>query len=485
MVHSKEPVLPLGNFLFPRIFQAFGIAIRPSNLVIAFGALTILCLTGAIMDLSRTVVVDPGFVGAAPRDRLPPGTPGPAPETRPARGVTELDLYLLPDKTLTQNFIESRKGSVESREATRAGVFATLWRFGDREFHHALYALLSWNVPGLVRSVTNGAKALVWAFRWHTLYSLVFFAVAFVVLSLAGVAICRSAALQFARAERPRLTQAVRFGRRRLLSLLGAEMAPAALVAAFGLPTILLGLVGNIPFAGPVLTGVFLPLSLLVACAAAIVLVGMIGGAGLMAPAIAYEDADGFDAVVRSFLVFSEPWRMGFYALAAALYGAVCYVFVRLFGFLLLWTTYRFLEVGFVKQNATLHAIWPEPTFGSFLGPGAALPDAWYLGLAALLIRLWVLIVVGVMASFVISFYFSASTIIYALLRRRADGIALEEISAGSDPTGSGAAGQAAVEPWMSETGPGTAAPAPTTAMNEGSEPGPYPAAGDPPQTSG
>ncbi len=483
MIHEKEPVLPLGNFLFPRIFQAFRIAVRPSNLVIAFAALMILGLTGRIMDLSRTVVVDPGFAGAALRDTARPGTTstaasGTSPQIRPARGVTELDLYLLPDATLTKNFIESRREFGASKDAARTGVFTTLWRFGDKEFHNALYALLSWNIPGFVRSVTNGAKALLWAFRWHTLYSIVFFTVALVVLSLAGLALCRSAALQFAGAGRSDPAQAVRFGRRRLLSLLGAELVPAALIAAFGLPTILLGLLGNIPMAGPVLTGLFLPLSLLIACAVAVVLLGMIGGASLMAPAIAYEDADGFDAVVRSFLVFSEPWRMGFYTIAAALYGAICYVFVRFFGFLLLWTTYRFLEIGFVNQNASLHAIWPEPTFASFLVPGAALPGAWYLSLAALLIRLWVLVVIGITASFVVSFYFSASTIIYALLRQRADGIALEEIAARSD--------EASVGSPLPEAGPEATAPAPTTAVDGGSgpQPEPRPPSGGSPQPS-
>jgi hypothetical protein len=118
MVHEKEPVLPLGNFLFPRIFQAFRIAIRPTNLLIALAALTILCLTGRIMDLSRTVVVDPGFAGTAAA--VPPGATS---EIRRPRGTTELDLYLLPDTTLTKNFIESRKGFIESKEAARAGVF--------------------------------------------------------------------------------------------------------------------------------------------------------------------------------------------------------------------------------------------------------------------------------------------------------------------------------------------------------------------------
>jgi len=39
-----------------------------------------------------------------------------------------------------------------------------------------------------------------------------------------------------------------------------------------------------------------------------------------------------------------------------------------------------------------------------------------------------VLAVVGLLASFVISFYFSANAIIYALMRNRVDNIALEDV---------------------------------------------------------
>jgi hypothetical protein len=50
------------------------------------------------------------------------------------------------------------------------------------------------------------------------------------------------------------------------------------------------------------------------------------------------------------------------------------------------------------------------------------------LWLAALLVRIWVLAVIGLTVSFIISFYFSANTIIYALMRHRTDGNPLEEI---------------------------------------------------------
>ena len=45
----------------------------------------------------------------------------------------------------------------------------------------------------------------------------------------------------------------------------------------------------------------------------------------------------------------------------------------------------------------------------------------------------WVIIVVGLMVSYVISFYFSANTIIYALMRKRVDKTALDEVYTGAD----------------------------------------------------
>ena len=94
-----------------------------------------------------------------------------------------------------------------------------------------------------------------------------------------------------------------------------------------------------------------------------------------MFPAIAYEDSDFFDAISRSFSsVYAKPWRMGFYTLVAAVYGAVCYLFVRFFVFLLLWATYGFLQFG-LSDNAKLQAIWPEPSFDNLLGTAAVAPE--------------------------------------------------------------------------------------------------------------
>jgi hypothetical protein len=166
----------------------------------------------------------------------------------------------------------------------------------------------------------------------------------------------------------------------------------------------------------------------------AIIAIGTLAGFNLMLPTIAYEDSDCFDAISRSFsYVYAKPWRMGFYTVAAAVYGAICYAFVRFFCYLLLQITRMFLQFGFFNENEKLARIWPEPNFTDFLGATEAAPTNWSTSAGEFLINLWVLVVVGLMVSFVISFYFSANTIIYALMRNRVDKTSLDEVYTGSD----------------------------------------------------
>jgi uncharacterized membrane protein YgaE (UPF0421/DUF939 family) len=72
-------------------------------------------------------------------------------------------------------------------------------------------------------------------------------------------------------------------------------------------------------------------------------------------------------------------------------------------------------------------AIWPEPSFSQLAAYSAAAGN-WSESIAAFLVYLFVLAIVGLVVSFIISFYFSASTVIYALMRNKVDNTALEEI---------------------------------------------------------
>lgn len=431
MSDQRERILPLDSFLFPRIFQAFRMSIQPSKLILAFAALAVICLTGWLMDSINPTVVTSG-------------------------GMTELDAYRIgvprqDDRVLPPAAME-----------TRTGVFRTLWNFDTRHLHSAVWALFELNFRQVIGSILACFVALVWAFRYHTIYSLIFFAIVLAAMSLAGGAICRIAAMQFARGERPGLTAAVRFSVRKFPSFFTAPITPMIIILVLGAVIMLLGLWGNIPVVGELSVGLLLPFAFAAAAIIAVIAIGTLAGFSLMFPTIAYEDAECFDAISHSFsYVYAKPWRAGFYMVVAFVYGAIGYVFVRFFAFLLLWITYAFLQAGFMRENEKLHAIWQEPTFGDLLGVIAATGD-WSTSAAVFLVYFWALIVVGLVVAFVISFYFSASTIIYALLRKRVDLIPIEDIyTYPEDASAEPVAAQAATQQSPTEgrtpsaTGPG------------------------------
>ncbi|UCG55623.1 MAG: hypothetical protein JSU70_12230 [Phycisphaerales bacterium] len=414
MDSDMESAHLLDSFLFPKIFQAFRMAIQPSKLIIAFLGLVVICLAGRIMDLNKTVVTTPLSPGLAGDTRSGASQPS---------GVTELLVHITnPDAV-------ERYIAASSKDREFRGVFSTLWGFGTDRFHGALRCLFRFDLLGVAANIADCFQAMVWAVRYHFMYSIIFFAIALAVMSITGGAICRIAAMQFAVGERPRLTEAVRYSTKRFTSYFTAPLAPACIIAFIGLFIFVVGLMGNIPYAGELVMAIGMPLVLFAGVLIAVVLIGALAGFNLMFPAVAYENSDSFDSISRSFsYVYAKPWRMGFYTATATAYGAVSYIFVRFFAFLMLWISYRFLQLGVLRDNAKLKAIWPEPSFPYFVGAASPTPGNWSAAAAAFLVYLCILAVIGLVVSFVISFYFSANTIIYSLMRNRVDNTELSDI---------------------------------------------------------
>jgi hypothetical protein len=406
MVSEKQPLQLLDNLLFPKIFRTFRIAIQPAKLVIAFLTLVIICLAGWLMDFSKTVVATKGSQG----------------------NETELQIYMA-DPGGVQPYIESFKEKGE-----RTGVFTTLWCFAAARFKGAVDSLFAFNLPAVVENIIDCFKTIGWALKYHFLYCIIFFVIKLAAISVGGGAICRIAALQFARGEKPGLTEALRFSIKKFTSFFATPLVPVGMVILIGVFIFLLGLIGNIPRAGELIMAVFIFLALIAGALIAIVLIGSVAGFNLMFPAVAYDGSDCFDAISRSFsYVYARPWRMGFYTAIAAIYGAICYTFVRLFAFLLLWVTHRFLQLGVWVDNSSkevnkLMAIWQEPRFIKLADSSGLAAGNWSESLAAFLVQLLLLAVVGLVVSFIISFYFSANTIIYSLMRNKVDSTALDDV---------------------------------------------------------
>jgi len=402
MANKKESTQWFDNLLFPKVFQTFRIAIQPSKLIIAFLAVAVICVAGQLMDLNKTVATTPRTQGQE----------------------TELHIYVTTPAQL-ESYIEAAKENGE-----HIGVFSTLWRFAATRFYGVLYSLFTFDLQGVVGNIIDCFKALVWAFKYHYIYSIIFFAITLTMISIAGGAICRIAALQFAQDEKPGLTETLRFSAKKFTSFFAAPLAPAGIIIFIGFFIFLLGLVGNIPWAGKSIMVIFMFLALIAGGLITVVLIGAVAGFNLMFPAVAYENADCFDAISRAFsYIFAKPWRMGFYTAIAAVYGAICYMFVRFFAFLLLWVTYWALQLGILGDNSKLTAIWQDkPTFMNLIVPPdwAALNQLESLG--AFLVYLLLLAVVVLIVAFLVSFYFSANTIIYALIRKAVDNTALEDV---------------------------------------------------------
>jgi hypothetical protein len=390
MGNEQQSAQCLDKYLFPKVFQSFRMAIQPSKLIIAFGAMVIICLAGWIMDFNKTVVV-----------------------------AKEAQL-----KPYIANY---------EKTGERTGVFSELWKYSASRFQGAVNSMFAFNLLAVAANIAECFKVLSWAIKYHTIYCLTFFAVTLAVIAVAGGAMCRMAALQCARGEKPGLTEALRYSTKKFTNFFTTPLAPIGIIIFIGLFIFLLGLIGNIPRVGELIMGLCMPLALLAGALITVVLIGTVAGFNLMFPAVAYDGSDCFDAISRSFsYVYAKPWHMGFYTVVAAVYGAICYTFVRFCVFLLLVATRWFLQLGIFTNSGTnvdkITAIWPQPTFMSLLRLPPLAGAHWSFLIAAVLVYLFSLIVVALVGAFVISFYFSANTIIYSLMRSKVDNTALDDI---------------------------------------------------------
>jgi len=129
---------------------------------------------------------------------------------------------------------------------------------------------------------------------------------------------------------------------------------------------------------------------------------------------------------------------MGFYTLTATIHGAICYVFVRLFAFLLLSATHLLLAsaVGLGGNGGNIDAFWGKPEFMNLIGSSSAAPTGVIENVAAVIIYLALWVVAGLVVAVVINYYYSANTIIYALMRNKVDNAEIDEIHQDAEEPG-------------------------------------------------
>lgn len=403
------------------IFRTLGLAVHPAKLGIALAAIFLTIVLGSVLDW---IWPRSGGVDA----------------TAVARFVSACEL----DQTY-----EEPKGSL--------GLFH-VWREHERR---CVLGFLDSSIPGSsvvagtpfgsdvgshsyagpFRNLSEMGRGVWWLLRYHPIFFLLFAGGALVIWAWAGGAICRIAAMQYARNDMLTMKQALAFSREKLFG--GFVLAPCIPVAFILIAAVMLvvgGMLLRVPVLGDLIAGPAFVLAIVGGFVVAILLLGLLVGGSLFWPAVAAEGSDAFDSFSRSLSYpFSKPWKAVLYAVIATVFAGLCWVFVKLFTFFALSVT-RWL-VGFgtspfgwwnrgegAAHVRKLDLLWPPA------GPNAlySWPDwsglSWYEYFSAFFIAVYVLIVVGLMWSFLASFYFSGSTVIYFLLRRDVDGTDLEEV---------------------------------------------------------
>jgi hypothetical protein len=333
--------------------------------------------------------------------------------------------------------------------------------------------------PGMFFWLLMAWRGVAWLFLTHWVYAVVYGVIALASVALFGGAVHRIAALHFAREEKISILQALRFSAGKFFSFFTAPLIPIGLIVLLGALVFAGALLLNLWVVGEIIVGALFFLALVLGLAMAFLTIGFVGGGWLMYPTVAVEGSDSFHGISNSFsFVFGHPWRTIFYVLVAAVYGALTYLFVRLFAFLALKAVHLAASVGvFVGGDRLgpdadkLDVLWTSPTFGQLFGPVSWDAMSGGQAIGGWLINAWVFLVATVVLAYLLSFAASASTVIYFLLRRREDATDLDDVFV-EEPEEEPLPEAPAETPAESAPAGGEAAPAPEPPAASGEQPG-------------
>jgi hypothetical protein len=254
-----------------------------------------------------------------------------------------------------------------------------------------------------------------------------------------GGAITRLAAVQLAGKDRPGFMETVRFVAARYLSYFAAPLVPLIFVALIIILFIVYGLVLHIwPLFGDVVDIVAFPILVLLGFGQAVLLVGLIGYP-LMYATVSAEGSDTFDALSRSYnYVFQSFWNYLWYSFVAILYGAALVFFVVFMGSLVVYLTKWSLNWTPLihspqpwapsREPDNWFAYAPESFHWRELLVTAPLDLTWYSSISAIFVSFWVTLIFLLVIGFAYSYYFSAFTMVYLLMRRKVDDTELDEV---------------------------------------------------------
>jgi hypothetical protein len=235
-----------------------------------------------------------------------------------------------------------------------------------------------------------------------------------VVWAFFGGAITRSAAVELACEERIGFGRMIGYARARWRSYVGAPLLPLVVVLVFAFFMAIAGLALRTDFTR-FLLAVIWPLMLVGGVSMTWLLVGLLFGWPLMFAATSVDGVDAIDAVSHSYAyTFQRPWRYLFYASVAVVLGSLGWLVVWNVAAAIIGLTYWAASLGggptAVREIISGHLSDGSDSFGGDL------------------ILFWCGCVKLLAVGYLYSYFWTASTAIYLLLRLDHDNKEMDEI---------------------------------------------------------
>jgi hypothetical protein len=228
------------------------------------------------------------------------------------------------------------------------------------------------------------------------------------VWGLCGGAITRIAAVEQATREKLGLKAAGLFTVKHAGTLMGAPLVPLVAVIVVALPVAAFGLLYRLGDFGRGTAGVLAFVPLAAGLIMTFLLLGLAAGWPLMIASAAVEGEDSFDAMSRTYAYIRQrPWHYVGYAAITLIVGSLAWFFVELFARSVVHLAYWSLSL---TAPATPLSLQPS-------GLAIDYGHAFWLGFVGLVARGWIY-----------SYFWTAATTIYLLLRRDVDGTPLNVI---------------------------------------------------------
>lgn len=314
----------------------------------------------------------------------------------------------------------------------------------------------TYQLPNLVEPLLKFLTPVYYLFDhrasfWGYVYILLLIFWLLVVWAFFGGVLTRMAVMQLAGKEGGGLREAIAYVKRRYLSYLLSPLVPIFLIGFLVLCCMLFGVIHWVPGLGDIFDGLFWWLPLIAGLVMTLVLVGMIGYP-MMYTTLSAEGSDTFDAMSRSYnYVYESPWHYLWYCAVAIAYGAVLTLFVVVVGSLTTyfakWGVSKFPAWGSDRSPEYLFIYSPESLGWKQLltqGSPAEINDrgehthpdfdkymddyGWYNYAGAGMVSFWITLVFLMVIGFSYSYFWTASTQIYLLMRKRVDETELDEV---------------------------------------------------------